>query len=211
MPHSSLLKPVVEHRDAPNTSTQAPVRMFATPNGRGLFRHAPQSTSGFVAALLEPALNAGVLVGAHWVHGEPFSRASMALLLLVLALTFPGVDRFHDRQLSAAVDIVASWVWLLALLLLCGYATRSLGYFEWPVLLTWALVAPILQWAIMMAGRDWLRWRARQPEAARRAIVVGAGALAIKLSRALQARHEVSTDVVGFFDDRRGDRIDPEA
>jgi putative colanic acid biosynthesis UDP-glucose lipid carrier transferase len=210
MSPSSLLESVVKRPAAPKL-VEAPVRMFATPHSRGLFRDAPQSTSGFVAALLEPALNAAVLAGAHWAYDEPFSRASMALLLLVLALTFPGRDRFRDRMLSAAVDICMSWVGLLALLLFCGYATRSLGYFEWPVIAAWAVGTPIVQWGVMMAGRDWLRWHARQPGAARRSIIVGAGALGAKTARALRARHEVRTEVIGCFDDRCGERIDPEA
>ena len=190
---------------------EAPVRMFSPAQGRRMFRHAPQSMSAFLAALIEPGLNAIVLVASHWLHDEPFSRSSMALLLLVLALTFPGNDRFRDRPLSSAVDICISWLWLLALLLLCGYATRSLNYFEWPVIGTWALVTPILQWCVVIAGRDWLRWRARAPDAARRAIIVGAGPLAVKAARALQGRSDQRTLIVGYFDDRHGERIDAEA
>ncbi len=210
-PHSSLLEPVADSPPLPRPVGETPARMFAGGNARRLFGHAPQSMSRFIAALLEPGLSAAVLVGAHVAYDEPFSRASMALLLLVLALTFPGTDRFRDRPLSSAVDIAVSWLWLLALLLFCGYATRSLGYYEWPVIGAWALATPLLQWCVVIAGRDWLRWRARQPAAARRAIIVGAGPLAVKVARALQVRSDVRTVIAGYFDDRRGERIDPEA
>jgi putative colanic acid biosysnthesis UDP-glucose lipid carrier transferase len=190
---------------------EAPVRMFAAPTGRRLFSHAPQSLSGFVAALLEPGLSALTLLAAHWAHDEPFTRPSMVLLLLVLALTFPGTDRFRDRPLSSAVDILVSWAWLSGLLLLCGYATHSLRYFEWPVLGTWLLAAPALQWCAVVAGRDWLRWRARRSGGARTAVIVGAGRLSAKTMRALQARSDQHTDVLGCFDDRNGDRNDRDA
>ncbi len=211
MSRSSLLDPPADLIRTPTAVPETPVRMFAATGARRLFRHAPQSLSAFIAALLEPGLSAVMLVGAHWYHDEPFSRASMTLLLLVLALTFPGTDRFRDRPLSSAVDIGLSWLWLLALLLLCGWATRSLAYFEWPVIGLWALATPLVQWCVVIAGRDWLRWRARAPSAARRAIIVGAGPLAVKASRALLGRNDRRTEVLGYFDDRQGDRIDAEA
>jgi putative colanic acid biosynthesis UDP-glucose lipid carrier transferase len=189
---------------------ETPVRMFAPPTGRRLFSQAPQSVSGFVAALLEPGLSAATLLAAHWAHDEPFNRPAMVLLLLVLALTFPGTDRFRDRPLSSAVDIVVSWFWLVGLLVLCGYATQSLHYFEWPVVATWLVAAPALQWSAVVAGRDFLRLRARRRGAERSAVIVGAGALAAKVVRALQTRSDRRTEVMGCFDDRKGERNDRE-
>jgi putative colanic acid biosysnthesis UDP-glucose lipid carrier transferase len=211
MQPTRLLDASMERSPPHSAVVETPVRMFAHATGRRLFANAPQSLSAFLAAMLEPGINALVWVVAHAVHGEPFSRASMAMLLLVLALTFPGTDRFRDRPLSSAVDIAVSWLWLLALLLLCGYATRSLHYFEWPVIAVWALATPLVQWCVVIAGRDWLRWRARQPDAARKAILVGAGPLAVKAARALQGRSDTRVEIVGYFDDRDGDRIDAEA
>ena len=66
-------------------------------------------------------------------------RPALTLCLLVFALTFPGRDRFREPLLGAAVDIVSSWVVLLAILALCAYATRSFHYFENDVLLAWAV------------------------------------------------------------------------
>ena len=40
-------------------------------------------------------------------------RPALTLCLLVFALTFPGRNRFRDRLLGAAVDIVSSWCLLL--------------------------------------------------------------------------------------------------
>ena len=41
-------------------------------------------------------------------------RSDLTLCLLVFALTFPGRNRFRDRPLNAAVDIITSWLSLLA-------------------------------------------------------------------------------------------------
>ena len=80
-------------------------------------------------------------------------RPALTLCLLVFALTFPGRNRFRDSLLGAAVDIVSSWLVLLAILALCAYATRSLHYFENDVLLAWALVTPVLQWLATWLGQ----------------------------------------------------------
>ncbi|MBL3200646.1 undecaprenyl-phosphate glucose phosphotransferase, partial [Klebsiella pneumoniae] len=59
----------------------------------------------------------------------------MALCLLVFALTFPGRNRFVDSRLEAAIDILGSWVSMLDILWLCGYATNSLMFFDFRVML----------------------------------------------------------------------------
>jgi putative colanic acid biosynthesis UDP-glucose lipid carrier transferase len=195
----------------PPVQEQTPVRVFAPPAGRRLFGRAPQSVSGVVAAVIPGSSTAAALVFAHVLQGEPFSRASMTLLLLTLTLGFPGRDRFADRPLTAAVDIAVSWLTLLCILLLCGYATSSLHLFNWQVLGAWALATPALQWAAMLVGRDLLRWHARSAAAVRPVIIVGAGALALKLAGALRTRADGRNDVRGYFDDRNDERVIGEA
>src|SRR5215470_15441906 len=91
-----------------------------------MFRSAPQSLPGFVAAMLEPSVTAMTLVASHAIWDEPFGRPSMVLLLLALMLTFPGTARFRDPPLTVAMDIAAGWVWMVAVLFVGGYATASL-------------------------------------------------------------------------------------
>jgi putative colanic acid biosynthesis UDP-glucose lipid carrier transferase len=94
-----------------------------------------------------------VFVAVSAWFGEPIVRADLTLCLLIFALTFPGRNRFWDRPLNAAVDISTSWLSLLVILLLCGYATRSLELFNGRVLIWWALAAPVLQWMAYFGGR----------------------------------------------------------
>ena len=119
--------------------------MFEDRSYKRTFYSAPQSVTSLVAALLEPALTVGLYVVVAQAFNEPILRADLALCLLIFALTFPGRNRFSDRPLNAAVDISISWVGLLAILALCGYATRSLHFFDVRVLLWWALLTPAAQ------------------------------------------------------------------
>jgi putative colanic acid biosysnthesis UDP-glucose lipid carrier transferase len=184
--------------------------MFEDRTYKRTFYSAPQSVTSLVAAFLEPTIIVLVFVIANVAFDEPIERPSLTLCLLVFALTFPGRNRFRDNLLAVGVDIVTSWVTLLGILALCGYATRSLKYFESDVLLAWAAATPVLQWFAVWAGARVVRWNASLPGARRSAVVVGAGALGVKVARALFDSDD-GVDFVGYFDDRTDDRIHDEA
>jgi putative colanic acid biosynthesis UDP-glucose lipid carrier transferase len=185
--------------------------MFEERNYRRTFYSAPQSVTSLIAAFLEPGLTVLVFLAVSAVYDEPILRPDLTLCLLIFALTFPGRNRFYDRPLNAAVDISTSWISLLVILLLCGYATRSLGFFDLRVLGWWALLTPSLLWLAVFSGRRYLRWSARQPEHQRKALVVGAGELGVKVAHMLEARGMSGVDFAGYFDDRNGDRIHSQA
>ena len=185
--------------------------MFEDRGYKRTFYSAPQSVTSLVAAFLEPTITVLVfLFVSHWFE-IPIGRSDLTLCLLIFALTFPGRNRFWDRPLNTAVDIATSWISLLFILALCGYATRSLQLFEPEVILWWGLITPALQWLAFFIGRHVLRRVAARPENRRTAVVVGAGALGVKVSRAFQARGDIGLAFLGYFDDRADERVDPDA
>jgi putative colanic acid biosynthesis UDP-glucose lipid carrier transferase len=185
--------------------------MFNNRNYNRTFFNAPQSVTAFVAAFLEPAVTVATYLGVMAWYNEPVQRASLALCLLVFALTFPGRNRFSDNRTEMVVDILSSWVSMLAILWLCGYATNSLVFFESNVILAWGVLTPLIQWMLTMVGKGVINHRAALPDARRRVIVVGAGPLGGKVARALQSQRDVSHEFVGYFDDRTDSRVLPEA
>jgi putative colanic acid biosysnthesis UDP-glucose lipid carrier transferase len=185
--------------------------MFEERGYKRTFYSAPQSVTSLVAAFLEPTLTVLVFLAVSHAHDEPIGRSDLTLCLLVFALTFPGRNRFWDRPLNAAVDIGTSWLALLAILVLCGYATRSLQLFEPDIVLWWALLTPLLLWLTYFSGRSLLRTLAALPENRRTAVVVGAGALGVKVANAFRARGDIGLSFLGYFDDRADQRVDPAA
>jgi putative colanic acid biosynthesis UDP-glucose lipid carrier transferase len=185
--------------------------MFEDRSYKRTFYSAPQSVTSLFAAFLEPSITVAVFLAVSAWFDEPIVRPDLTLCLLIFALTFPGRNRFADRALNAAVDIVTSWVSLLLILALCGYATRSLGFFDFEVLVWWAVITPCLQWLAVFGGRKSLRYLSSLPENRRTAVVVGAGALGVKVSRAFEARGDIGLSFLGYFDDRADDRVDHEA
>jgi putative colanic acid biosysnthesis UDP-glucose lipid carrier transferase len=185
--------------------------MFEDRSYKRTFYSAPQSVTSLIAAFLEPGITVAVYIFVSLAFDEPIVRSDLTLCLLVFALTFPGRNRFKDSLLEAGVEIVTSWLGLIAILLLCGYATRSLGFFDQTVLLCWIVATPVLQWLAVAAGQTLLVRRAAQQQNRRTAVVIGAGPLGVKVSKALHDAQEQGIDFVGFFDDRTDDRLHPDA
>jgi len=185
--------------------------MFEDRSYKRTFYSAPQSVTSLVAAFLEPTVTVVTFLLATLWYDEPVLRSTLTLCLLVFALTFPGRNRFKDNLLAAGVDIATSWISLLAILALCGYATRSFGFFEESVLLSWAILTPVLQWLAVWIGKVILQRQAARPESRRSAVVVGAGALGVKVAKALVDSQDQGIDFLGYFDDRSDDRVHTDA
>jgi putative colanic acid biosynthesis UDP-glucose lipid carrier transferase len=161
-----------------------------------------------VAVLLEPTIAVLAFLAASMVLDVPIGRPGLTLGLLILALSFPGRNRFRDRRFKAAIGIGTSWLGLLVLLALCAYTTDSLHLFNHQVLMAWAAVTPLLQWLGYLSGRMALLRLAGVPGNRRTAVVVGAGRLGVKVSQAFQAHDAPGLVFLGYFDDRADDRVD---
>ena len=184
--------------------------MFEDRAHKRTFSGAPQSVTSLVAAFMEPALAVLVYLAVKAWFDMAVDRADLTLCLLIFALTFPGPVRFRDRQLNAAVDISTSWLSLLFILGLCGYATQSLEFFDLQVLLWWAVLAPVFQMLACMLGRRVLQHQAGLAQNHRTAVVVGAGPLGLRVAQSFQARIDTQVDFRGYFDDRTASRLEPD-
>jgi putative colanic acid biosynthesis UDP-glucose lipid carrier transferase len=181
--------------------------MFEERTYKRTFYSAPQSVRSMVAAFMEPAIIVATFLIATVHFGEPIDRPELTVALLVFALTFPGRDRFHDNLIAAAVDLASSWVVLVVIMALSGYATDSIDFFDPDALLAWIVATPVLQWVAVYVGQKIVRTQASQPHARRSAVVVGAGPLGVKVARALVDGEDQGIDFVGYFDDRTDERV----
>jgi putative colanic acid biosynthesis UDP-glucose lipid carrier transferase len=185
--------------------------MFEERSYKRTFYSAPQSVTSLVAALLEPVLAVLSYLAVCLWFDEPIVRSDLTLCLLVLALTFPGRNRFKDGLLTAAVDLSVSWLSLLLILALCAYATSSFGFFDMQVLSWWAGITPVLQWCAVWLGQRIIQHIASGPGKRRGAVVIGAGPLGVKVANALRESQDQGVDFLGYFDDRTDERVHNEA
>lgn len=194
----------VSHLPSPSTKPAAAV-------GTRFASGEPQPVRQFVASLLEPCLAVWALFFACWWANEAIDRPEQVLAVLVLLLCFPGTNRFLDKPTTALFDILLAWASVLVILLLCGYATRSLHLFAQQALWLWAALVPALQFAAVLAGRRVLLARAQQASLRRPALIVGANALGVRVSQATARNVAETYQVVGYVEDRDASRCHADA
>ena len=183
----------------------------ATAPPRRNFHAAPASVPELLAAVVDPAIAAGAYLALVLALTGPPQRADLVFALLVVALAGRGRDR-HAQPLAGALgEIVTAFAVLAGLLGLFGLLSDSLHLFEPRVLAAWAVLTPALQGLALAAGQGVLARRQADPSRRRRAIVVGAGPLAARVSQALRQEAARGVDLVAFFDDREDTRLAPSA
>jgi len=163
---------------------------------------------GPVESLLEPV----VLVGSLWLITLYFERELtgpyMILSIVVFALTFPGISRLRTPATKLIAQVVLSWAWIAGLLLLGGYATRSLHQFSARVLETWLWSAPLA----LVIGHLAVRWLApyilslQGPR--QQVVIVGMNPQGIALADSIDGAEYSQMSLCGFFDDREAQRLE---
>ena len=181
--------------------------MFEERSVRKQFLSAPPSIGSTVASLLEPVVAAGMLALFHEIWNYRMDGVAMALAILLLVLMFPGVNRFGRTGVGVGIDIILSWVWVLSVLALLGYATNTLQSFDSDMLVAWGIATPLVQWALVAIGTAIQRHLASLPEARRPAVIIGAGRMGMRVAQMLRLRQAFGHDLLGLFDDRSADRV----
>jgi putative colanic acid biosynthesis UDP-glucose lipid carrier transferase len=167
--------------------------------------------SAVVAAVTEPALALGSLLAWAWaLHGQ-IARADLVLALVVMALSFPARDRTGVPMAAVWAEVTAAWLARSGVIGLGLWATDSLAQVDARVLAgAWASTVVLTVLSTQAAGHLGSWWQGR-PHRRRRAIVVGAGALAARVGQALRDQAGQGVDLIGCFDDRLDSRLDPGA
>ena len=181
--------------------------MFEERSVRKQFLSAPPSVGSTIASLLEPVVAAGMLALFHELWGYRMDGVAMALAILLLVLMFPGVNRFGRTGVGVGIDIILSWVWVLSVLGLLGYATNTLASFDTDMLFAWGIATPLVQWALVAIGTAVQRHLASLPDARRPAVIIGAGRMGMRVAQMLKLRQAFGHDLLGVFDDRSADRV----
>jgi putative colanic acid biosynthesis UDP-glucose lipid carrier transferase len=162
--------------------------------------------------LVEILLDPLVLVISLWIVAlaieGSLGRHVVILALIVFSLTFPGASRLATDPWRAMRNIVMGWLTMSALLILFGWASRYLDYFDRDVLLTWFWVAPASQIGAHMVLRATAPLIRRMQGHTRRVVIAGMNEQGIDLARRLSGDLYTNARVVGFFDDRARARLE---
>ena len=131
----------------------------------------------------------------------------VVLALVVFSLTFPSGVRLSRPPMLAVRDTLVSWGMVSGLLFLLGYATRYVDYFYRDTLLTWwwvAAVSLVASHFLLLAAAPAIR---KLDGAPRRVLVAGINEPGLELVRRLRGDVYTDLELVGFVDDRAGERL----
>jgi putative colanic acid biosynthesis UDP-glucose lipid carrier transferase len=170
--------------------------------------HGPLTLAALVRILLEPIVAlAGLAAAVAW-YGVTATGPYLILGLLVFSLTFPGRAPRSPSAGGIARDVLSDWALMVALLLMLGWATRTLEVFDPRVLLAWAALTPPLLFAAHILAPVVLPHIVSAEGLRRRAVIAGAGDLGRQLADRLRNSPLQGVEIAGFFDDRASERLE---
>jgi putative colanic acid biosysnthesis UDP-glucose lipid carrier transferase len=188
------------------------VRVITTrPSHPALLAAGPLSTAHLARMLVDPVMAIATLFAAARYFGVPYEGPYIIVSLLVFSLTFPADETRGTSAGELARQVIGNWVLVVGLLMLLGWATRTLGSIDERVIVSWAAVTPLA----IFTGRLLLPTLLPKLLAAegleRVAVIAGAGQVGRSLAERIRETPFLGVRVAGFFDDRATDRVDPAA
>jgi putative colanic acid biosynthesis UDP-glucose lipid carrier transferase len=161
----------------------------------------------FIESFVDPV----TLIGSLWALALYFevelSNAYLILGLVVFSMTFPGPSYLRASPMRVIWRVASGWLIMAGLLGVFGYAAHLLKYFDAYVLVNWLWLGPTAQ----LLGRFTLRGIAPTlitvSGGVRRAVIVGVNDQGLSLTGRVTNNNYAGIKVVGYFDDRRAERL----
>jgi putative colanic acid biosynthesis UDP-glucose lipid carrier transferase len=182
--------------------------MIATHPRQLKLTHGPLTVAALVRILLEPFVALGTLAAAASWYQVHTTGPYLILALLVFSLTFPGRAPRSPSPGGIARDVLTDWILMGGLLLMLGWATRTLDAFDERVLMGWITFAPPLVFLAHVLTPIVLPRILSAEGLRRRAVIAGAGDLGRQLAERLRGSPLLGVEVAGFFDDRSAERLE---
>ncbi|MDR3088152.1 MAG: undecaprenyl-phosphate glucose phosphotransferase [Azoarcus sp.] len=161
--------------------------------------------SSAIEAFLYPTVIVLALVLAAVYYGKEFGPHYVILATLAFAVTFPGDAAFNETPRHALRKLLLNWLLFVCIMGAFGIATRNIDTFPEEVLRAWVIATPIVYLVAYFALRITLPKIILRNE--RRAIIVGANEIGIRLAQQFIDNPYLATHIIGFFDERSPERL----
>ena len=143
---------------------------------------------------------------------QPFLMGLAAVAWLLSALILRPTElspelRFTPLRLVSSVFV--RWAVLVISVMAIGYVSGLSEYYPRRVILPWATISPFVAAATLLALQLLLRRVAFSRENQRSALIVGVNQSSISLASKLTEHPEFCSRILGFFDDRSAERLEP--
>ncbi len=186
------------------SSSHVPIHAATKSNG---FFYGSFSMASIVESVLDPVVAIGMLFAVAHSFRVVADGHYVILALLTFSLTFPGDSHLRENVATMTRRTILNWTLIAFALLAVGYVTGYVHYFSAPVLLVWLAGTPVALVAAHAISRIALPHLMSMSATQRRAVIVGANDIAAQLARRIDENSFLGVRLLGFFDDRGGDRI----
>ena len=155
-----------------------------------------------IEAIVEPLVVVLCTWGISMLDEGELTPTYLILSLILFTMTFPGRSILNLTLFRLIRNTVASWLSMASLLLFFAYAARFLDLFSPNAILAWLWVTPV---CLIISS---LALRAAAPSIIalqgprNRAVIAGMNEQGMSLAISIWNNKFISTEVVGFFEDR---------
>ncbi len=180
--------------------------MYAgTGNQRSVLR-GQISVLAFVRMALDPLLIIACFVVCTYAYSGTFRAADLVLGLIVFSLAFPGDLAVTPGTKGLLREILTGWAVVVFILLFAGWATGYIAWFDEKAIGVWMGITPAVLYAAHRIVPSVLP-RVLAAEGYRSAVIVGLTEAGRKLAEQFATRSWLGVTVIGFFDDRKLERL----
>jgi putative colanic acid biosysnthesis UDP-glucose lipid carrier transferase len=167
--------------------------------------------SSWLSSMTDPVVSVAVLVSVTYLMlGDfPAHYWHLAAVSFLVSAQIANGDanaaRYAWDMAAICRHVMTKWSTTIVILLLVGYAADAYDDYSKPVILAWLLTVPVVLVGIQVAASATLR-KLRSNGLAKRAVIVGCTDVGLRLARQLEDDASLMTNLLGFFDDRNGER-----
>ena len=163
--------------------------------------------AALIQAALGPAVTISTLLLCVFAFDVPLGGPYLILALIVFSLTFPSSAPQETRVRALAGEVLAGWLAVVALLVLIGWVTETLGSIDHRVMLAWVAATPVALLSAHLLMPCVLPRLLAAEGVQRVAVIVGGCEVGRALEGRIRANPFLGIRVAGFFDDRSPQRM----
>ncbi len=176
-------------------------------SNEGIFNQYRRLISG-LQRLLDGFLVISLLVFFSWFYDVPFQQEFIFLSTVTFLLTvliFQTARLYRPWRaadlLRMARRVFLAWMFIISLLSIAGYLTRTSELFSRRVIISWLLVTPFALVVLRLQVYAALRFARAQGRNSRTCVIIGAGDLGKRLAKSVKDTPWLGMRLHGFFDD----------
>ena len=179
------------------------------PHAQASLLHSRPSPSALLRAGIDSAVAVAILLGSVLWFGGRFDGPWLILALLLFSMTFPG-DPARDTAAPGelARSIATSWLSIIGLLLLLGWASGTLAVFDSRAIIAWLIATPPALFAAHRLVPLILPRVMAAQGVQKTAVIAGANDAGLRLAGRIRANPFPGVRFTGYFDDRGDKRLE---